>query len=315
MLPGCTPGNRDSGRFSDFDAVLFAGGDPEFYFSRLVADGAIAAAEDLGVDLELFWSNWDSDRMVRQFKEAIERNPDGIAIMGHPGEAAMGSFVREARRKGIVVTSLNVELPTIQEAFREEGFGYVGQDVESSGENLAKAAMRRYELAGGDTVLVYGVASYPIRGKRTVSAIEAFEAAEMNVVYREHNRAETAAGDRVNQEKAIVEMLTAHPEAELLLDDTEPLSTALAMRNHGISPDRLPVVGFDLTPEIVDDIRAGYIDLIADQQPFLQGYLSLLQLAFSGEYGFTGLYINTGGGFIDRTNIDSVADLVERGIR
>lgn len=314
-LSYCAAERGESRRFSGLDLVLFAGGDPDFYFSRLVADGALAAAEDLGVDLELYWSNWESDRMVRQFKEAIETAPAGIAIMGHPGEAAMAPFVREARRKDIVVTSLNVELPTMHRDFREAGFGYVGQDVEATGAKLAATAIRRFDLTPGDTVLVYGVASYPIRGKRTLRAIEAFEEAELEVVYREHRRGSTSAEDRANQATAIVELLEAHPEAALLFDDTDVGSTAYAMRTHGFATDRIPVVGFDLTPEIVEDVREGYIDLIADQQPYLQGYLSVLQLALSAEYGFSGLYIDTGGGYIDAGNIDSVAELVERGVR
>ena len=51
--------------------------------------------------------------MIDQFKEAIAANPDGIVIMGHPGEDAMGPLVDQAREMGIIVTSNNNPLPNI----------------------------------------------------------------------------------------------------------------------------------------------------------------------------------------------------------
>ena len=40
-----------------------------------------------------------------------------------------------------------------------------------------------------------------------------------------------------------------------------------------------------------------------DQQPWLQGYLPILQLCLTKTYGFSGLHIDTGGGFADKGNI------------
>ena len=51
--------------------------------------------------------------MVRQFKEAIARRPDGISLMGHPGEPALGRLIEEARAKGIIVTTANAFEPLI----------------------------------------------------------------------------------------------------------------------------------------------------------------------------------------------------------
>ena len=52
-----------------------------------------------------------------------------------------------------------------------------------------------------------------------------------------------------------------------------------------------------------------------DQQPWLQGYLPILQICLSKTYGFSGLHIDTGGGFVDKSNIDLVAPLAEKEIR
>ena len=35
--------------------------------------------------------------------------------------------------------------------------------------------------------------------------------------------------------------------------------------------------GFDIVPEVLKDMKAGYIQVEVDQQPFLQGYLPVIQ--------------------------------------
>ena len=55
-------------------------------------------------------SKWQPEIMIQQFQEALAAEPDGIAIMGHPGSDPFAPFVKEANAKGIVVTSGNTPL-------------------------------------------------------------------------------------------------------------------------------------------------------------------------------------------------------------
>ena len=48
--------------------------------------------------------------MIKQFKEAVALQPDGIAIYGFPGDAAMRPIIQEAREMGIVITTMNLSL-------------------------------------------------------------------------------------------------------------------------------------------------------------------------------------------------------------
>jgi simple sugar transport system substrate-binding protein len=75
------------------------------------------------------------------------------------------------------------------------------------------------------------------------------------------------------------------------------------------------VGGFDLSAETVAGIQSGYIGLILDQQPYLQGYLPIVQACMTKKYGFGGLYIDTGVGLIDSTNVNEVAGLAAKGVR
>ena len=52
------------------------------------------------------------------------------------------------------------------------------------------------------------------------------------------------------------------------------------------------------------------MNLVIDQQQYLQGFEAVEQLCLTKKYGFSGLFVNTGGGFVDKTNIDAIAPLV-----
>ena len=71
---------------SGVNIVFFPGGTPGGPFETVVYNGAVQAAADLGVNMETVWSDWDPEKMVRQFVEAAATKPDGIAVMGHPGD-------------------------------------------------------------------------------------------------------------------------------------------------------------------------------------------------------------------------------------
>ena len=74
-------------------------------------------------------------------------------------------------------------------------------------------------------------------------------------------------------------------------------------------------VGFDLSSATVEAVQGGWTDLVIDQQQWLQGYLSVLQICLTHNYAFTGLHIDTGAGFLHAGNVDLLAGLVEEQIR
>ena len=52
-----------------------------------------------------------------------------------------------------------------------------------------------------------------------------------------------------------------------------------------------------------------------DQQPWLQGYIPILQICLAKTFGFSGMMIDTGAGFATKDNIEFLAPLVEKEIR
>ena len=61
--------------------------------------------------------------MIDQFKQAMAAKPDGIVIMGHPGEDAFAALVDDAESQGIIVTSGNNPLPTSRQNISPRALG------------------------------------------------------------------------------------------------------------------------------------------------------------------------------------------------
>ncbi|NQS90053.1 substrate-binding domain-containing protein, partial [Patescibacteria group bacterium] len=198
---------------------FFSGGPPGGTFSTVVYNGAKTAAEILGdrADVRYMWSDWNPQKMVSQFQEAVAVRPDGIAIMGHPGVDALKPFIDEAEKVGIIVTSQNVTLPELEEKYKASGFGYAGQDLYGSGYMLGKAAMERAGLGKGDRALVWGLKRLPTRGLRTRGAIDALEKAGLTVGYLE-------ISPEVDKDASIgiptiVGYLQKYPDCKLVITD------------------------------------------------------------------------------------------------
>ncbi|HQE93089.1 MAG TPA: substrate-binding domain-containing protein [Anaerolineae bacterium] len=295
--------------------VFFPGGPPGCPFGTVVYNGAVAAAADTGAEVAYMFSDWNTEKMITQFKEAMATNPDGIAVMGHPGEDAFEGPIEEAFSKGIIVTSQNTTLPRIEAKFKGMGFGYVGQELYESGYLLGQEAVKRANLGAGDQAMVWGLLSQPTRGLRTKGVIDALEAAGMKVDYLEIDdatNADPAAGTAI-----FTGYVSANPNVKLVCTDhgglTSTLETYLTAADKG--PDDIYGIGFDLSSATVEAIRGGWTDLVLDQQPFLQGYLPIVQLCLTKKFLFSGLHIDTGSGFAHKDNIEKLAPLAEKQIR
>ncbi len=295
--------------------VFFPGGPAGGVFAVNVYNGAVQAAADLGADVEYVWSDWDPQKMIQQFSEAMATNPDGIAIMGHPGEEAFAPLVDEAEAKGIIVTSQNTTLPSLEEKYKANGFGYVGQELYATGYNLGKETIKRAGLASGDRAMVWGLLEQPTRGLRTKGVIDAFEEAGLVVDYIAIDTATNA--DPAAGIPTFTAYVSSNPDVKVVVTDHGGLTATLQsyLEAAGKGPDDIYGAGFDLSPATVEAIRGGWTDLVIDQQQWLQGYLPILQICLTKNFQFSGLHIDTGAGFASADNVELLAPLVERVIR
>jgi simple sugar transport system substrate-binding protein len=295
--------------------VFFPGGSAGGGFEQVVYNGALAAAADTGADVEYVWSDWDPAKMTTQFTQAVATKPNGIAIMGHPGDTAFDPLIDDAESQGIIVTSMNTQLPTAQAKYSSKGFGYVGAVLYDAGYALGQEAVKRSGVKAGDKAFLWGLLSQAGRGERTKGVKDALEAAGLTVIYQEIDDAtnkSAAAGVPV-----FTGMMSANPDIKLMVTDHGNLTGTVQtfLEAAGKKPGEVYAAGFDMSGNAVEAIRGGWLQLIIDQQQFLQGYFGVLQICLTHNYGFSGLMIDTGAGFADKDNVEQLAPLVTKQIR
>jgi len=295
--------------------IFFPGGSEGDSFASIVYRGAALAAKQTGCDVEYVWSDWNPEKMVRQFKEAIARNPTGISIMGHPGEPALAKLVDEARSKGIIVTTANVDLPQSEAKYKASGMGYVGQRLYDSGQSLGTAAVNVCKLKSGDSALVWGLLGQQGRGERTRGVVEALKAKGLKVEYLEIS---DAVNKDPSQGSPVFSAFAAkHRDLKLVVTDHGVLTATIPLffKNAGVDANKVCAAGFDLSSQTAAAIKAGTVKAVLDQQPFLQGYLPVFQMYLTSTLGFSGLNVDTGAAIISKSNINVVEPLAREGLR
>ena len=296
--------------------AAFPGGPQGGVFANNVYNGFKQAELDLGPTVTYYFSDWDPNKMLTQIQQALATKVDGIATYGFGGEPATAPMVDQAFAQGTIFTTLNTSLPDSEKKYSAKGFGYVGAPNYSAGFALGAEAAKRAGLKAGDSVLVWGLKGQGgDRGQRTVGVIDAFTKAGAKIIYQEIDpatNAEATAGTAT-----FVGMMGANPGLKIVVTDHGGLTSSVPVyaRAASLKPGQVFFAGFDMSPNTAQAIKDGYQNLVIDQQPFLQGYLPILNICLTKKFGFAGFDVNTAGAFVDSTNVDAVAPLAAKEIR
>jgi simple sugar transport system substrate-binding protein len=291
---------------------FFVGGAEGDAFASIVLRGAQAAEADLGPTVEYIFSGWDPEKMTQQLREAIASQPDGIAMMGHPGDEAIMPLAEEAAAAGIKMMYQNVDVPTVRAKY---GGGYVGANLVPQGRALGEEAVRQFGFGEGDVAIVFVPLGQPGRDLRELSTAQALEDAGLTVV--KLDSPPEWASDPNLALPSLTGAVLDNPDVKLIVYPGGQMLGAVPvyMDALGKDPGDIINIGFDTSPAIMEAFSSGYVQLTSDQQPFQQGYLPILSLCGTLVYGFGPLNVDTGAGFVDTTNYQNVADLAKAGYR
>ena len=291
---------------------FFVGGAEGDAFGTIVYNGARQAAADTGAQVDYVFSGWANEKMTQQLREAVASHPDGIAMMGHPGEAAILPLAMQAAKAGIKMIYQNVPVPA---AVDKVGGGYIGAQQAPQGHALGVEILRRFGLKAGDVAVVLGGFDDSIRGAREEGTAKALEEAGAKVV-RLTSPPEWATDPNLAI-PVITATLQANPTAKVIVypGGQELGNAETYMKAAGKKPGEIINVGFDTSPQIVQAFEGGWVQLTADQQPFQQGYLPILSLCETIVYGLAPINVDTGAGFVTPDNYKAVADLAKEGLR
>ncbi|MHB8752252.1 MAG: substrate-binding domain-containing protein, partial [Aggregatilineales bacterium] len=216
-------------------------------------NGAEAAAKALGIKLVEQYAGWDPQTMINQFKTAIAAKPDGIEIMGHPGEDAMGPLVDQAEAAGIIVTSGNNPLPNIEAKYQSKGFGYAGADLHAGG-MLTGQAMVAAGLKSGDHALVYDIWHNQSRSVSSQGIVDALTAAGVVVDKLDvTNDVDTNASLAI---PVLTAYIAAHPDLKAIGTQHGNITATLpkVLQQAGKKPGDIIVGGIDLGPATIAGI-------------------------------------------------------------
>ena len=296
--------------------AAFPGGPQGGVFANNVYNGYKQAELDLGPSVTYYFSDWDPHKMLDQLNQAIATKVDGIAFMGHPGDDASDPLIDKAYAAGIIFTTANTALPKAEEKYSAAGMGYVGAPNHAAGYALGAEAAKRAGIKKGDLAFVWGLKGQGgDRGSRTVGVIEALEKAGAKVIYQEIDKATDA--DPNSGTATFVGVMKGNPGIKVVVTDHGALTANVGVYAHAASlkPGEVLFAGFDMSPNTAKAVKEGYQNLVIDQQPYLQGYLPILNICLTKKFGFSGLDMNTAGAFVDSKNVDLIAPLAAKEIR
>jgi len=274
---------------------------PSNFFFVPVVNGAKAAAAMAGVKLQIQYGNDDDATIVNQVNTAIASNVAGIAVS--IPDAGLNKVVCDARSKGIAVIAFNTNGATGQGANCVQAF--IGQDFVASGALIAQRMINDGKIKSGDHVFC------PVESPEQVYAVQRSSGVKQALDAIGATCEVLGTGNDLAPAKAtLVSYLLGHPHttAIIALGGT-PLSVApAAVKKANLN---IPIGGFDLSQDILAAIKSGVITATVDQQPYIQGFQAVMNLALNLKYGITPSNINTSNrALVDQTNVDQVVNLV-----
>ncbi|QFZ23695.1 sugar ABC transporter substrate-binding protein [Saccharothrix syringae] len=270
-------------------------------FWNVVKNGATAAGEQLGVAVD-YHSDGDPARQATLVDNAVSQRVGGIVVsLANPD--ALKTSVQNAVRAGIPVITIN------SGSGRSAEFGalaHVGQEEDVAGE---QAGRRLREAGRGKLLCVIHEAGNIGLDQRCDGARTGFGGTATTLQVDINNPTDVEA--RI---KGALQTDTS-VDAVLALNPQVAVSAVNAVKG---ASSRAAVATFDLNGDVTDAIKAGDVLFAVDQQQYEQGYLPIVMLKLHHDNANTvggGRPVLTGPGFVDRSNVDRVAEYAERGTR
>jgi simple sugar transport system substrate-binding protein len=236
-----------------------------------------------------------ASQMVNAMDAAITAKADAIAV-ALVDLHAFNEPTKRALEAGIPVFSYNAD------AKGNDRLAYIGQDLYASGEALGR---RIVDLVGEGPVV--GFIATP--GQLNIQPRLDGAKAAIKASGKKIDLSEVATGPTVNEEVSRVDSYyVGHKEVKgmFAVDAGSTMSVGKTMAKYGLAAKGVHAGGFDLLPETLTAIHDGDLDFTIDQQPYLQGFYTVMEMAmFKYSGGLTGpADTNTGLKFITKDSVE-----------
>lgn len=272
-------------------------------------NGALQAGEDFGVNVVFQAPAQDTGDagMVPLVLAAIAAQPAGIAI--NYTSKTMDAVTTAALDAGIPVVIYNnnrFEGDNAPDDPRILELAFVGQDESVSGEVLTTAWMANLPTEPCKVLIVNPFPTafvLTLRGDGVKRALDAAGYPYDDLM---------ATGDQGQNLSLIAAALQADPAicgvAALGGPAANPAGQYISENGLSIS-----VATFDVGPETAIRLKDGSVDIAINQQPFLQSYYAVANLALLHNYSLTPVNVDTGTSIVTQANIDTVQACIDAG--
>jgi simple sugar transport system substrate-binding protein len=261
--------------------------------------GAEDACKLLGCDYQ--WTGSESanvNEMVNALNSAVSAKVDGIAVCLVDLKAFNGP-VQKALDADIPVLGYNADAPN-------ERLSYIGQDLFVSGQEMGK---RIVDLVGeGDVALFIATPGSLNIQPRIDGAIDAIKKSGKAITHHT-----VATGAALPKELSTIDAYwLGHKDTKgmFAVDAGSTQAVAQVIQKYKLRDEGVSGGGYDLLQPTMELLQADQIDFTIDQQPYLQGFLPVLELfMYKASQTLTGIAdVNTGLKFLDK---DTVVPYVE----
>lgn len=263
------------------------------------------------LDVDATWLGADTasnEAMVGFWDDAIAAGPAGIGTT-EPVPALIEDAVVRAVEGGIPVIAFNTQ-DTRPEGERLPHLFYIGSSEFLGGQAVAKTMLADREITGvlcpiqevGHTGL-----EARCNGVESVMAEEGIEVVRFTIDYNVSGSA-GLIGDAFAANEGFNAIVTLGPgPAESYYQYAEEM---------GVTPEAVIHGAFDTSPAIFDAIKAGTTVMAIDQQPYYQGWGTVMWLYLNSQYLLRPANdIFTGPNIVNAGNVDRIVELNQMGYR
>src|SRR5262245_39478907 len=233
--------------------------------------------------------------MVNAMNTAISAGVDGLAVCLGDLQAFNGP-TEKALKAGIPVVSYNAD------AKGNKRLCYIGQDLFGSGKALGS---RIVELVPeGEVVGFIATPGQLNIQPRLDGAAEVIKESGKNIKLDQ-----IASGPTLNEQVSrVAAYFAGHPNVKgmFAVDAGGTAAVGKKMSEHKLQSKGVHGCGFYLVPATLDYVQKGDLDFTIDQQPYLQGFYTVMVLfLYKISGGLTGpSEINTGLSFLTKANVE-----------
>jgi simple sugar transport system substrate-binding protein len=274
-------------------------------FWNQIKQGAEDAAKLSHFSLKEETAAGDTGKMTDLINAAAATKPAALVISFN--DPAWENAACEASKAGVPVFAYNV--PPSGPA-KDCIKAFVGQDFYQVGTYVGQKLIDSVDLSAGDKVLCPAEEpsqQYAIQRGGGVESV--LKSKGVKCTYLRTSGEDAPALDKMQA------WLTANKDVKAIvpLGGTPHRNAVQAEDAAGV---KVPIVGFDTSPQVIDGIKSGRILATADQQGYVQGFQPVLEAALYLDFGLSPATINSGGNsLIDKSNVSNLEDKALQGVR